>query len=171
MKTCPHCGHKIRQKLHTYSSGDGCLTLTWREDTRNAPSSGRQVTRQDALRSLTSYENANLAARNWLPVLINGKWVLARHVKRIGPNRLRISGHSYDYKINMLRADSGRVEDYNLETTFKGWRLAKGSWKYPTQVLKNGSIRMVIRFFLNHEMELKPFFKAHKVLKLPKGEI
>jgi hypothetical protein len=91
--------------------------------------------------------------------------VLARHVKRIGPNRLRISGHSYDYKINMLRADSGRVEDYNLDTTFKG------SWKYPNQVLKNGSIRMVIRFFLNNEMELKPFFKAHKVLKLPKGEI
>ena len=162
MKTCPHCGHKIRQKLLVYSSGDGCLTLTWREDTRYAPSTGRKVTKQDAIRGLTFEDH--LADRNWLPVLINGKWVLARHVKRIGPNRLRISGHSYDYKINMLRADSGRVEDYNLETTFK-----RG--KYPTQILKNGSIRMVIRFFLNHEMELKPFFKAHKVLKLPKGEI
>lgn len=161
MKYCPYCCRKIRQKLHSYSSGDGCLTLTWREVTRESPSTGRIVTKQDAIRHLAAKEN-QLAKRNWLPVLINGRWVLARHVKRIGPNRLRISGHSYDYKINTKYFKS--AEEANLTTTFK----IRANGKMNAIEMKNLSLRMVIRFFLNHEEILKPQFKDHKVIK---GEV
>jgi hypothetical protein len=173
MKTCSHCGHKIRQKLHSYSSGNGCLTLTWREDTSEGVSTSRKVTKRDVERLLASKFEKHLADRNWLPVFINGKWVLARHVKRIGPNRLRISGHSVDYAVDTRFKNSrfsafveevdlvsAFVEEVDLVTTFK----VKRNGKTIDSPMLNSSIRMVIRFFLNHEEELKPYFKGHKVL-------
>lgn len=174
-KICSFCGRKLIQKIESYSSGDGCLSLTWRyvlntccprsaKQALLASSPGRKVTKRDAERYLTSKEGKHLADRNWLPVFINQRWVLARHVKRIGPSRLRISGHSYDYKIDTTVYKFSRVEEANLITTFK----VRRNWKTSDFPMLNGSIRMVIRFFLNHGEELQPFFKNHKVIK---GEV
>jgi hypothetical protein len=144
------------------------LTLTWREvgpGNSSGDSTGRIVTKQDAIRHLKLKENESLVKRNWLPVIINGCWVLARHVKRLGPNRLRISGHSYDYEIHEGNGPLGdRIEDYNLVTTFK----ARLGGKVVNKTMLNGSVRMVIRFFLNHEEVLKPQFAGHKVIE---GEV
>lgn len=150
IKKCPHCGQRIRNKMHSYSSGSGCLTLTWREGTREAPTLSRVVTRADAERHLNSKENKHLVQRNWLPVFINGKWVLARHVKRTGPDRLRISGHTYRYS----------RDGFALTVTFK----VRVRGKMVERTMPNESVRMVIRYFLEHEQELKPQFKGHKVI-------
>jgi hypothetical protein len=120
---------------------------------RDTPNSGRTVTYADAIRYLESKDGQHLAERDWVPVLINGRLVLAQKVKRTGPNRLRINGESYEYSVdNSLFC--GRAEEANLTTTYK--MRVKGK----TQVfeMKNLSTRMVIRFFLNHEADLKPQF-------------
>ena len=142
IKKCPHCGQRIRNKMHSYSSGSGCLTLVWRDGTREATALSRKVTRADAERYLNSKENEHLVQRNWLPVFIGGKWVLARHVKRTGPDRLRIGGHSYHYTL----------KDHILRVTFK----MRIDGKTIEREMPNESLRMVIRYFLEHEQELKP---------------
>jgi hypothetical protein len=156
MKTCPTCGHKIRQKLFCYFSGDGCFSLIWREMTKQENSTNRTVTEKDAIRYLHQKANKHLVNRNWLPAFINGRWVLARHVKRIGPNRLRINGHSYDYKLKRP-SKLGKVFGPDLTVTFKMGRNCEIE-------MKNMSIRAEIIYFLDHEEELKPFFKGHKVV-------
>jgi hypothetical protein len=155
-KNCPHCGRKIRHFLQAYSSGDGCLSLTWREETKDQENTGRVVTKKQAERYLDREDNADLKERDWLPVFINNKWVLARHVKRIGPNKLRIGSHTYFYEVDMKGWD--KVELANLTTTFK----VRVGGKWIEHPMVNQSLRMAIRYFLVHETELKPFFKDHK---------
>jgi len=160
MKSCPHCGRTIRATLNTYSSGDGCLSLAWiYEEGNKTTTANRRVTLVDVCRFLKRKDQQHLVKKNWLPALINKRWVLARHVKRTGPNRLNISGHSYTYEITG-QASTGRVEACYLRVWFKAASLR------PTVL--NQSILMVIRYFLNHEKELTPVFRGHKVIK---GEV
>lgn len=164
MKTCTKCGSKIRAKLHSYSSGDGSLSLSWiYECGNNTITADRRVSLSDVCRYLNRKDQQCLVQRNWLPALIDGRWVLARHVKRTGPTRVSVSGHSYEYEITG-EASTGRVEDCYIQMWFK----VRVGGKMVRHELKNQSIRMVIRYFLNHEKELKPVFRNHKVIK---GEI
>jgi hypothetical protein len=162
MKLCPTCNQKIKETLESYSSGSGCLSLTWRYNIKNSPSSTRTVTHKDAIRHLV--KEYHLANRNWLPVFVNDRWALARHVKRLGPNRLGISGHSYTYEIDTTHFKDFKFKDVN-EVNLKTWFTMRVGGKTKQFELFNLSTRMAIRFFLNHEKQLKPQFKGHKVIK------
>lgn len=153
-KYCPHCGHRIKQQLYVYSSGDGSLSASWRWDDKDEESSMRPVTKADLVRYLKT--DKSLMARDWMPIKDKcGRWKLARYVKRTGSNRLRIGGQSYYYSVDNKLFST--VEDGNLVVAFK---MRVGG--VPTTIeVKNMGIRMVIRYFLNHEKKLVPFFKDY----------
>lgn len=158
MRNCPTCGKKIGVKLFCYSSGSGCLTLTWREDTRQAQTVSKRVTRKQAERFLASKEGEHLV--NWLPVEINGQWVLAGHVKRIAPNMLRMKGDTYRYTWN--KADMGGEPcSVTVKVEFRMRVKGKAEWFE----LKNHSYLMQIYYFLKHEEQLKPQFKGFTQVK------
>jgi hypothetical protein len=120
------------------------------------------VTKAQAQRYLMRKENKHLFDRNWLPILINGRWKLARYVKRTGPNRLNISGHVFYY--SGVKMKDGRIWDCDLKVMFK--MRVKG--KLVEHEMQNVSIRGEIRFFLENEKVLKPQFKDFKPVN---GEI
>jgi hypothetical protein len=158
---CKECGRKYKMKLFTYSSGSGCLSLTWRFTDKNGTSANRKVTLADARRYLASKDGEHLV--NWVPCYIENRWQLVHYVKRTGPNRLRIDGESYEYAHNIQPAMPlpGYIGEGNLTTTFK--MRVKG--KLQTFDMKNLSLRMAICFFLNNEKILAPFFKGYVTLE------
>jgi hypothetical protein len=119
----------------------------------------RKVTKAQAQRFLMRKENKGMFDRNWLPVLINGRWKLARYVKRTGPRRLNIGGHVFYY--NNVKMRDGRIWDCDLKVTFK--MRVKG--KLVEHEMQNLSLRSEIRFFLENEQILKPQFKGFKPVK------
>jgi len=157
---CQCCNREVRPELHCYYSGDGCLSLSWviRKGDQMF-SAGRKVTKADCQRYLRRKDNRRMVDRNWLPVLIEGQWKLARYIKRTGPNRLNINGHVFYY--NDVKMRDGRIFDCDLEVTFK----MRVGGKLVTHEMKNISIRGEIRFFLENEKVLKPQFKDFKPVK------
>jgi hypothetical protein len=161
-RVCECCGQKVHPRINCYYSGDGCLSLSWVYGKGEMTTANRKVTKAQAQRYLLRKENKRLFDRNWLPVLICGRWKLARYVKRTGPNRLNISGHVYYY--SGVKFKDGRIWDCDLKVTFK--MRVKG--KLVEHEMKNIGVRAEIRFFLENEEVLKPQFKGHKVIK---GEV
>lgn len=161
-RVCKCCGQKVHPRIHCYYSGDGCLSLNWVYGKDEMTTADRKVTKAQAQRYLMRKENKHLFDRNWLPILINSRWKLARYVKRTGPNRLNISGHVFYY--SGVKMKDGRIWDCDLKVTFK--MRVKG--KLVEHEMQNISIRGEIRFFLENEAILKPQFKGFKPVK---GEI
>lgn len=148
-RCCETCGQRIPQRLWCYSSGDGALHFSWVEDIGGGMSANRQVTKADIQRFLKTKEGKQLVAMQWLPFFTSGHWVMAKVVKRVGKCKVEVDHEVYTYKIdkeNIFFKRDGEVVDCALEATFRH--------KNKLYVLKNGSIRMVIRYFLNHEKEL-----------------
>lgn len=157
-RVCECCGQKVYPRMHCYYSGDGCLSLSWVYG-KEMTTANRKVTNCQAWRYLMRKENKHLFDRNWLPILHNGRWKLARYIKRTGPNRLNISGHVFYYSGIKLR--DGRIWDCDLKVTFK--MRVRG--KLVEHEMQNISIRGEIRFFLENEKILKPQFKGFKPVK------
>lgn len=156
---CKECGRKYKTQFHAYSSGNGCLSLNWVWVTKNNHvTADRPVTRADVIHYLNGKDAGHLKADGWVPVIVQSRWVLARYIKRTGPNRLWIADkdkpHTIYYSVDQSRFD-GNAEEANLTTTFK--MRVKG--KMETFDMRNLSLRMTIRFFLNHEQELKKQFR------------
>jgi hypothetical protein len=148
------------QLLHCYSSGSGSLSYCWSIHSDRHPggeASGRKVTKGQVLCHLEMKANRHLWDKGWRPVCINGRWQLARRIERVSRNRLRITDGDtagvYSYKIDKRSIwwrKYKEVQHPNLTVTF----LRDGE-RYE---VKNESILMVIRFFLNYEAELaEPF--------------
>jgi hypothetical protein len=153
MRYCEKCGHKIKAKLFCYSSGSGCLDMAWREDTQVCTTLSRKVTKRDCVRYLASEKGKHLV--DWVPVFMEQRWVLVGRVKRTGPNRLKAgdgSSYTYDFKHDecCLPAPFNTVFYFTMRVKGKNQQFE----------LKNHSTLMVLRFFLNHEKELTPQFKA-----------
>jgi hypothetical protein len=159
-QVCGCCGQKVYPKIHCYYNGDGCLSLIWRCG-KDEIAPARKVTKAQAQRYLMRKENKHLFDRNWLPVQINGRWKLARYVKRTGPNRLNIDGHVFYYSGVKPATRNGRIWDCDLKVTFK--MRVKG--KLVEHEMQNISIRGEIRFFLENEAILKPQFKGFNPVK------
>jgi hypothetical protein len=151
-----------------YSSGDGALHFVWSEDCpkNGGNAANRKVIKADVDRYLKTKDAEHLVQQNWLPVLLPGdRWVLVKYVRRLGPNRISVDGHTYTYKIdkqNPFWKRDKEVIDCGLILTF----AMKVKGKAKQFECMNGSIRMVVRYFLNHEKELTPIFKAFKPKKV-----
>jgi len=145
---CPTCNRKLKQEFHTYSSGDGCLSLHWVYFLNGEmKTASRKVTRADAVRYLNSERGKHLVG--WKPVLYNNRWVLVAGVERTGKNKLRIDGHTYHYEWDKSK---GEARSYSVSVNFKYRKIVGNGWE--TAKLANLSILMTIYFFLNHENKL-----------------
>jgi hypothetical protein len=142
------------QRLHCYSSGNGCLSLVWGDSTGCC--TDRKVTLSHVRALLRLKEEKYLVEREWIPAKVGGRWVLARKMKRTGVNRLNIDGQSFIYEVDHSVYQD--ISSLNLTVRFRRFELP-GQWEW--HELKNESILMVIRYFLNHESELTPIFEQY----------
>ena len=111
---CPHCKRPFKLYLKTYSSGDGSLNLIWQYNDPASKTASKKVTKKDAQKYLQK-EGKHL--ENWVPVLINNRWILVKIVHRTGKNRVRVDGQTYYYEWD--KTIHGDAYDGNVKITFK----------------------------------------------------
>lgn len=85
-------------KLIEYGSGDGALHFTWCTRMKGDwIASGQNVTKGDVGRFLRTKEGRRLRNKGFRRYYINGLWVLARFVERVGENALQMGDDVFEY--------------------------------------------------------------------------
>ena len=141
------------QVLHVYASGDGALHFNWADP--KGVSTSRRVKRWHCLRFLRTKEGKRLMDKGYKLFNINTQWQLVSTVVRKNKNTLCVDGETYTYTHTPLSPRNGHEVwdcDFTVYAKYPAYARRISGDKYE---VKNWSIRAVIRFFLNHESELK----------------
>jgi len=124
---------KTTMKLISYSSGDGSLTLTWRDgdDSANKP-----VSRTDAIRYLNRKRNDHLRERGWRVMWDGHWWRLVQPWQRLSADLFYNDEHGV---VRVVEQQSSQ----HLTAEFRH----KRKW----YELRNWSTIGTLLYFLNHE--------------------
>lgn len=135
-----------KKGIHVYSGGSGCLHFVRQDAEGKARGS---VSHSNARRWLQTREGQRLTGEGWeLTTDIVTSWgnpCLMKQVERTGPDTLRVDGHIYTYSLDHANiSPSGEIHDPAMSVTFIDPTGEK-------REMRNWSIRMVLRYFLNYE--------------------
>jgi len=137
--------------LQSYASGDGSLSFVYIDS--NGKATGQRVTRAQAEQHLKDNFSDS---RDWKIQEINGLLYLVRNIERVNGFTLRFKDRMYRYSVNLATlGNNASVTVHDLEIkTYTIWNTTSGDDGCWEKVL-NYSTLAAIKFFLNHEDELK----------------
>jgi hypothetical protein len=141
--------------LHCYAPGDGALAFCWAKSEHPYPTVSNPITPGIVRKFLKHSQGKHFAQKNYEIHQIENRIRLVAPVRRVSKDTLQINGKIYVYTLNPALIENGKLVNFDA---FHVTTQVQGNTYYPSDVVevKNYSTLGELRFFLNHEHELKP---------------
>jgi hypothetical protein len=156
------------EQIHSYSSGDGSLSLGWRDGDKSV---SRPVTKEDAIAHLCAKPQRHLYDRGWRVMFVDGFYRFVKMWQKIGADEIfpvddeeAKDGVVYKYEIDKddhFYKESGEVRQCSLKMTFK-----MQGFDEPFEV-KNWNILGTVAYHLTHEAQIMPQMAEAKAFEAP----